>query len=204
MFPSNYFADRYFPARYFNKLGAAAAPLTIIKRPVAAATVTELAIDFTRPVYLVKMLFPDQTRYLSTGEQLIFNSDTYIEGQLSVASFNWNSDGGQTGRLILSNENNSASSLILNNTTNDVLVEIYITYLISGGGNTDPEYYAVGSMDGAKLNAKEAIIEVVGTTTKSSFVPLRYHTEREGFNWLPSNGDLINWGDEVFVLQEEG
>ena len=100
-----------------------------ISRVLPADAQTEIAIDFTRPVYLVEMLFPSGTLYLSTGPQITYNSNIYQEGQVSVGSFSWNSDGTQTGEITLSNENNAASALILGNTVNDVVINIYKTYL---------------------------------------------------------------------------
>jgi len=174
-----------------------------IIRSLPADSLTEIAIDFTRPVYLVKMLFPTGTRYMSTGPQITFNSDIYIEGQVSVDTITWNSDGAQSGSLTLSNENNAASALLLAGTANDVLVEVFLTYLKAGGGNTVPQLHIKGSMDGAGIGASVSVINILSTTGKTSFVPNRYHTVAEGLNWLPIDGEIITWGDEVFVLQEQ-
>jgi len=174
-----------------------------ITRPLAAPILTEIAIDFTRPVYLVKMLFPAATTFMSTGPQITFSSDIYIEGQISVLTVEWNADGGQSGVLRLSNENNAASALLLTGTVNGVLVEVYKTYLISGGGNTAPEMYIKGTMDGADIGADSSTVNILSTTSKTAFVPNRYHTAAEGFNWLPIDGEIITWGDEVFVLRRQ-
>ena len=170
-------------------------------RDLPAPVVAQTEIDFTRPVYLVKMLFPAATRFVSTGPQITFDGDIYIEGQVSVGTFQWTSDGVQTGQLVLSNEANAASALILGSTTNDIPVEIYKTYLIAAGGNTTPELYVSGVMDGAKIEPSRARITVVSTTARQAFLPNRYHTVAEGFNWLPVDGEVISWGSEVFLLQ---
>ena len=172
-----------------------------IQRSLPAAVLTEIAIDFTRPVYLVKMLFPAATVYLSTGPQITFNSDLYIEGQVSVGTVEWTADGAQSGTLTLSNEGNAASALMLAGTVNDVIVEVYKTYLIAAGGNTDPQLYIKGSMDGAEIGASSSTVRIMSTTGQTAFVPNRYHTASEGFNWLPIDGETIVWGEEVFVLR---
>lgn len=161
----------------------------------------EVAIDFTRPVYLVKLLIPDATRYISSGPQITFNTDIYIEGQVSVGTFEWTSDGVQTGQITLSNEANSASALVLNATINDIGIEIYKTYLIAGGGNTAPVFYVSGVMDGSAIGPDRVRITVVSTTARAAFLPNRYHTANEGFSWLPVDGEVITWGTEVFLLQ---
>lgn len=170
-------------------------------RDIPAAAVTEIAIDFTRPVFLVKMLIPGQTRYVSTNMQITFEGNTYIEGQVSVGSFQWTSDGSQTGILTLSNEANAAAALILGSTLNDIEVEIYKTYLIAGGGNTHPALYVRGVMDGATIGPSSSKVTVVSTTARQAGLPNRYHTAAEGFSWLPIDGEVITWGNEVFLLQ---
>jgi hypothetical protein len=172
-----------------------------VVRDLPAGVLTEIEIDFTRPVFLVKMLFPAATRYVSTGPQITFDTNIYIEGQVTVKTFQWTSDGVQTGTIVLSNEANSASALILGSTINDVEVEIYKTYLIAGGGNTAPQLYVRGVMDGATIGPSDSKITVVSTTARAAFLPNRYHTAAEGFNWLPVDGEVISWGSEVFLMQ---
>lgn len=173
-----------------------------VKRNLPANAITETEIDFTRPVYLVKMLFPAGTQYLSTGPQITFDSEVYQEGQVSVGSFRWNPDGSQQGTIVLSNEANAASALILNGTVNDVEIEIYKTYLIAAGGNSDPYLYVKGVMDGSNVEPDRAVVGVLSTTAQTGFLPNRYYTVNEGFNWLPIEGEKITWGEEVFILQE--
>lgn len=176
--------------------------MSMIRRNLPAPTVSQIAIDFTRPVYLVKMLFPAGTVYLSTGPQITFEDNVYQEGQVRVGSFAWNSDGTQQGTIVLSNENNAASALILNGTVNDVVIEIYKTYLIANGGNTTPFLYVRGSMDGSDVGYSNCSVGVLASTAQTGTVPNRYFTIQQGFNWLPVEGEKITWGDEVFILQE--
>ena len=172
-----------------------------VVRNIPASAQTEIAIDFTRPVYLVKLLIPGQTRYVSTNIQITFEGNTYIEGQVTVGNFQWTSDGVQLGTIRLSNEANAASALVLGSTINDIGVEIYKTYLISGGGNTHPSLYVRGVMDGATIEPDESTVTIVSTTARQAFLPNRYHTVAEGFSWLPVEGEVVTWGTEVFLLQ---
>jgi hypothetical protein len=172
-----------------------------VVRNISAESQAEIAIDFTRPVFLVKMLIPGQPRYVSSGVQITHGGDIYIEGQVSVGSFQWTADGVQTGSITLSNEANAASALILGSTINDIDIEIYKTYLIAGGGNTSPQMYVRGVMDGADIDPEEARVTIVSTTARAAFLPNRYHTAAEGFSWLPVDGEVITWGNEIFLLQ---
>lgn len=174
-----------------------------IVRNLPAAVKTELAIDFTRPVFLVKMQFASGTQYLSSGPQITFDSNVYSQAQISVGTFAWDSDGTQRGEILISNENNAASALILGNNVNDVAIDIYQTYLLSAGGNTDPQLYVRGSLDGSKIGDSRSSISVLSTNSQTGFAPSRYFTADEGFNWLPIDGEVITWNGEVFQLRAE-
>lgn len=175
----------------------------VIQRELPSDVLTEIAIDFTRPVYLVKMIFPAETKYLSTRGQITFDGDVYIEGQVSVGTVVWNADGSQSGSLTLSNEANAASALLLGTSANDMIVEIYKTYLIAAGGNTTPQVYIKGSLDGSDIGYAKSVLNILSTTAATAFIPNRYHTADEGFNWLPVDGEVVAWGDEMFVLRAE-
>ena len=175
----------------------------IINRDLPAAVETELAIDFTRPVYLVELVVAAGNQYMSTGPQITFETNNYIEGQISVNAFSWDADGSQRGSLTLSNENNAASALVLNGAVNDLECLIYKTYLIAAGGNTAPQLYMRGSLDKTDIGPDRVKIDVVSTNMKTTLLPTRYHTISEGFNWLPIDGETITWGSEVFILQAE-
>lgn len=170
------------------------------RRDLPSDVLTEIAIDFTRPVYLVRMEFPAGESYLSSGPQITFDGNTYNEGQVSVGSFVWTPDGSQSGTLTLSNENNAASALILAGSINDIVVNIYKTYLIAAGGNTTPQLYIKGSLDGSDIGASRSKVNVLSTTAQTSFIPSRYYTIAEGFNWLPIDGEVVTWGGDSFVL----
>jgi hypothetical protein len=177
--------------------------MTERSRQLAGDNLTQIAVDYTRPVYLIQMVFPTGTTYISSGIQISFDGNVYPEGQVSVNTFRWDADGTQEGSITLSNESNIASALILAGTVNDIEIIIYKTYLIAGGGNTTPEFYVRGAMDGTSLSPEKAVIGVLSTTSRTAFVPNRYHTMSEGFNWLPVSGETIMWGDEAFILVEE-
>jgi len=174
-----------------------------IERNLPAAVEAELAIDFTRPVFLVKMKFVTGEKYVSSGPQITFETNVYIEGQVSVGTFTWDADGRQTGQITLSNEANAASALILGNNVNDVIVEIYKTYLIAGGGNTAPQLWVLGSLDGGRVEPSKSVMRVLSTASETGFVPNRYYTVAEGFNWLPIDGEVVTWNGEVFQLKAE-
>ncbi len=204
MFGARFFGARFYGPRFFGKAG-----LTIelicedISRVIGTDTATEIGIDLTRPVFLVKMSFDTADQFMSSGAQITFDSDVYVEGQVKVSTFTWNSDGVQTGKVSIHNENNVAAALILNEGVNDVPISIYLTYMIAAGGNTTPELVVAGSMDGGSLTSAMLSIRVLSTNAAAQFIPNRYYTDVEGFNHLPVDGSIITWGGETFELRKQ-
>jgi len=174
-----------------------------IVRSLPAAVKTEIELDFTRPVFLIKMQFAPATSYLSSGPQITFDGNVYSEAQVSVGTFSWDSDGAQRGDILISNENNAAAALILGTNVTDVPIDIFKTYLLSAGGNTDPQLYVRGSLDASRIGDSASSISVVSTNSQTGFAPRRYFTVDEGFNWLPVDGEVITWNGEVFQLRAE-
>lgn len=204
MFGNKFFGPRFYGPRFFGPSG-----LTVelicedISRIIGADTQTEIGIDFTRPVFLVKMDFPIASQFMSTGPQITFDSNVYVEGQVSVSTFTWSADGVQTGGISIYNENNAAAALILNQGVNDIPISIYLTYLIAGGGNSTPELLVSGVMNGGNLSPSKLTISVLSTASAAQFIPNRYYTSAEAFNHLPVDGSVITWGGERFILEQD-
>ncbi len=205
MFGAKYFGARYFGARYFGKVGAEIILVCDdISRVIAIDTQTEIAIDFTRPVFLVRMDFPTASQFMSTGPQITLDSNVYVEGQVSVSTFTWSADGVQRGAISIHNEQNAAAALILNEGVNDIPISIYLTYMIAGGSeNSTPELLVAGVMNGGNLTPEKLVISVLSTKSAAQFIPNRYYSSAEAFNHLPVDGSVITWGNEKFTLQAD-
>lgn len=204
MFGARYFGPRYFGPRYFGKAGLDIVLVCDdISRTIGLDTQTEIAIDFTRPVFLVKMDFPTASQFMSTGPQITFDSNIYVEGQVSISTFTWSADGIQKGAISIHNENNSAAALILNEGVNDIPISIYLTYLIAGGTNSTPELLVAGVMNGGNLTPEKLVISVLSTKSAAQYIPNRYYTSAESFNHLPVDGSVITWGGQKFTLEQD-
>lgn len=164
---------------------------------------SELVNDFTKPVYLLTLGF-SPVIYLSTGPDIIFNTNTYVGSLITLSSFTWTPEGGQTGDIIFLNDENSiATALILGGSIADVTVEIYQTYMLAAGGNTTPIKVVGGVLDASTITPSQVIVRVVSSRSKSEYLPRRYYTKNEGFNFLPTDGQLITWNGENFILEAE-
>jgi len=172
-------------------------------RRLDSTTLTEIDTNHTKPVYLVKMMFTEGEYYVSSGKAITFEGNVYVSGQVNVGTFRWSNPGQQEGDIELFNENNSASALVLNNKVSDVPIEIYKTYVKSDDSNTTPVLLVKGVMDEPVITPYSAKINVLSSRSLTEFIPRRYYTVSEGFNFLPSDGQVINWNNERFVLESD-
>lgn len=53
-----------------------------------------------------------------------------------------------------------------------------------------------------ELDDKQVVISLLKQSAKTQYVPNRYITKNNNFNWLPKTGTIIVWGNETFVLEK--
>lgn len=174
-----------------------------VERALAGDVLTEVALQHTRPYYLVKIEFASGDQFLSTGPATTHSGDAYIEGAITVGSFSWDSDAGQRGSITFLNENNAASALLLNNQIADVPVTIFKVYTKVGGGNTTPVAIIKGTLDDSALSPRDVSMTVVTSGAGTELVPNQFHNQDNGFNHLVRAGTVLVWGGEKFILNQD-
>lgn len=172
-----------------------------VSRSIAGDTLTHVGGQHTRPFCLVRMTFGGEVIHLSEAGQVVWNGDTYVEGAVRVGTFSWTPDGDQEGTVELTNENNSASSLILNYGSVEVPVDIWLAHLDASGTLVTPELVVTGVLDGADIAPASTVCSVVTGRAKTEYLPYKTFTKAAGFNFLPKRGTIITWNNEKYVLE---
>ena len=162
---------------------------------------TEIDNQHTKPFYIVKMEFAGGTQYRSEAQQVSYGGQTYLAGNVKVGQFSHNSDAGQSGSISLLNENDYAADLGLDETVQDVPIEIYLVYSTGPSTNTDPVLYVRGYLSGATITPAETTFAVMTSRATTEFVPSKFHTIEEGFNWLPPSGLIVQWNGEKYMIE---
>lgn len=173
----------------------------MIARVVAADTKAELTKQLTQPYHIVDIGFSAATSYLSGGTSTTYNSQVYAEAGVRVGGFMWDARGRQSGKIHLLDDSGSAISLVLNDDVSDIPVNIYTVYISKTTGlPTTPVLYVSGVMDDVEIGPDEVTISVVTSKASNEYIPTDYCNTESGFNYLPEEGQVINWGGEKFVL----
>lgn len=175
--------------------------MTTIQRDLPSDVQDEIVETHTKPFFIVKIEFAGGTQYLSEAQEVTHEGDDYLTGGVKVNQFRWTPEGGQSGSISLLNENNAAAALILNNAIDDVMVTIYKCYALTSTTNTTPVISSMGVLNGSRLTPMDAMLPVVTSKASTEYVPNKFYTVAEGYNWLPPEGTVVQWAGEKYVLQ---
>jgi hypothetical protein len=156
-------------------------------RDVSSEFQDGLDAHITQPVYLIALL-TDTPFYWTTGAEVEWNSETWIPAAAKVLQL------GDRGATIgLRNDDNSGSSLVLNNTLRDKECRIYLHY------NGDAEELFRGYCSDSSVNLMLARVEVLPNRAQNALIPRR-RVAAPTFTNLPRPGEIIRWDNEYFKV----
>jgi len=166
-------------------------------RTIPAGQLTEIAKNVTVPVYLVQLGF-NTPLYYSSKQQIVFDSNTYLEDKLSKVSLNDN-EGIISGTLSISNIDLSIGGVALSETLQGKTCKIY-TVTTTAGTTTDAILYLDGVVTGvSNISEKEVTLEFSTVSANIAFSP-RIYCSSPLFNHIIPTGSIINWADTVYEL----
>lgn len=174
-------------------------------RPLPGGTQDAISAQFTQPFYLVRAEFPAPygSKTYSTGAQLVFGGKTYVGDSCAVAELSWDGDAVQSGKVELYNEDGAAAAMIIAAGISEVEAFLYIVYRRLNGTTTDPVLVARGTLTDSDIEPASVILTLEATSQNAERIPNRYVTKQEGFSFLPVPGAQIQWGDEVYIFEED-
>jgi len=171
-------------------------------RTLTSAATTAVAGPVTLPGYFVEILF-DTPQHWSSRETIVWGGNTWLTWDIKITGLG--TDAAQSsarGSLQLGNTDYSVGSLVLNQGIVDRPISVWKFYG-SSPGPTDP--VAVFSGVGADFvldpTQGQVTIGLQQAGGRSQFSPRRYITAEQGFSYLPASGTIINWNNEIFILE---
>ncbi len=174
----------------------------MITRTVAVDTKSELSEITSTRYHLVELAFPAGISYLSEGISTVFDSNVYAADAIEVRPFKWLPTGAQSGSIYLPDTSGSAISLVMNDDVSDVQVTIHVVYLDATDTPTTPIKVVSGIIDDVSITPDGVTLTVITEKSSTEFFPYEYCSVENGFNFLPEDGQIINWGAEKFVLRK--
>lgn len=171
-----------------------------IKANLGADFLAEIQNVYVRPLYLIQIEYANGVLHLSDGAQFIWDGKTFIEGGATISPISTDGEGDQEFNLVLSNLDNSASALALNDLVEDVTVTVWKTYIKTDGNLATPKLHAIGVTDKHTINDSFVTINVVTSKASSEFAPNEYFGRETGFNHLPVPGTVLSIGNERYMV----
>jgi hypothetical protein len=176
--------------------------MTRIVRDVDASVLAAIGDDHTKPIHLVKLEFAGPTfYYLSTEDTIVFDTNTYVGGLTNVSQVSWTIDGSQHCSIEIYNEEDFAADIVFGNVFAGATATVWLTHRKHDNTLATPVLYAVGSCDDIELSPESATFVITALQLRTRFVPNRYFTVAEGFNWLPPENTVIIWNGAKYLLE---
>lgn len=160
-----------------------------------------LADVLTRPVYLVELGFAP-AQYYSTGEQVSWNGETWLESSMRVDRIELDNLGRASVSLRVNNLDRVIGALVLGQEVRDRSAKIWVTYRSGSAGIVDPIQLVDGVMDGASVG-NEVAIQVLSRAAFYGGVP-RVRFAPPICNHMPPHGTILRWGTTEFRIERRG
>lgn len=171
-------------------------------RDVASDTLLEAAKVHVEPYHLVSIVTTGGTLYYSDGQETVFGGNTYIVSGVKVDPMTWSGTGKQTGSITLMNDDmNIEIAIILSTGVADAPVKVWKTYRTGVGTYTTPVLMLDGFLDSSEITPEEVRITILSSNSTTVFVPNRYFTKDEGFNFVPKPGSTVTVANDVFLFE---
>lgn len=146
-----------------------------------------LIAHITEPVYLIEIL-TDTPFYWTTSAQVTWDGKTWLPSAARVEQISE-----QGARVQLRNDNNTGSSLVLNNTLRDKGCRIYLYY----NGYAKEQFR--GYCSDSSVSLMSVAIDMLPQRTANALIP-RKRIAAPTFTNLPKLGEVIRWGTEYFKV----
>lgn len=147
-----------------------------------------IAAHIPEAVYLVEILISPSPFRWTTGALMDWDGKTWVPTAMRVPDVN---DSGAS--IELRNDNNTGSSLVLNNTLRDQECRIYLHY------NGDAKEIFRGFCSDSTVSLMSVSIQALPFRSQNALIPRR-RVAAPTFNNLPKLGEVIRWGDEYFKV----
>jgi hypothetical protein len=176
-----------------------------MSRTVPANVQTEIAKQSVQAFHICKLELPTSgNTHLSEGPQVTHAGQNYLEGTLSVGVLSWAETGVQKAQITLQDDGEGDMiGLALANQLADTPATLWLVYRDSSGSDTTPVLLVQGTLNPISITDNEVKLEILAVRADASTYPDVYCTKDNGFNYLPKEGQVVEWGDEKFELVTE-
>jgi hypothetical protein len=177
-----------------------------MSRTVASNVQDEIVKQSVQAFHICKLEFSsadggDGPSYLSEGPEVSFGGQNYLTNSLNVGAMSWAQSGVQKAQITLVDDGlGSAIGLALRNQLADVPATLWLVYRDETGADTTPVMLVAGTLNPISITDSEVKMDILAVRVDAEFYPDQYCTKDNGFNYLPREGQVVDWGEEKFEL----
>lgn len=173
-------------------------------RTLSTNTDAAVALPVTTPGYLIQFAW-DTPEYYSTRSTVTWNSKTWTATNVRVDGLGASSQTAGGATLTFGNADLAIGTLILSDGASGRAVSVWKFYGDSALSLTDPVALFSGVADEATIDDNgRATIRLVQAESTTLYCPRSFMTQAAGFNFLPADGQIVDWNDEIVRLTPEG
>lgn len=174
-------------------------------RTLVGTTSSGVAAAVTTPGYFVEFGWSSTGRY-STRGTLTWNSQTWTATDVRVSGLaDDSSSSALEGVLQFANADLAIGALVFAQGVAGKTVRVWSFYGDSNPGASDPVLVFDGIADSAQFrDGGPVVIRIMQQAASTLYIPRIYMTPAAGFNWLPADGQLIEFNGEKVRLTSEG
>lgn len=167
-------------------------------KTVSTYTSAEIQKKITTPFYVVRLGF-NTPLYLSTGDTVTIDGNTYTGTGFELAKAKRGKGGRLTGSIKVHNQDLVMSAIILNEGVKNKSFTLYKVYGSGPFSASDLNLVAEGMMDGVPLIEDKAVITFISGTRFTYYSP-RLMFQPPVFNHLIPSGVIIDWNNDSYKL----
>ena len=164
-------------------------------RSTSSTVSTAVALNPTKPIYLIRMGFSVEQRIATWNASISWNSETWAASGAAVSSLN-----GSTGMIELPLDDSEAwLALVLNEAPAGKTITIYEHHTDTSASPvaSDAVSIFVGIMDEMQIDNRIKIQLLESSNAKGfPFTSI----DRPTYNYLPQSGTRITWGTDYVVV----
>lgn len=174
-------------------------------RTLAGTTSSGVSAAVTAPGYFVEFGWSITGRY-STRGTLTWDSQTWTATDVQVSGLSDDSASAAIdGALQFGNSDLIIGALVFAQGVAGKTVRVWAFYGDTAPGTSDPVLVFDGVADSATFaDGGPVTIRIIQAATATLWIPRLYMTPDTGFNFLPADGQIVEWNGERVRLTSEG
>lgn len=167
---------------------------------LTAALQAALAGPITRPIVFYEIRY-STTLYWCSRSTTLWNGINWTSAGITPGPIAQRGDGTLETSATIADDNTTLATLVLSEGASGQIVKIWLSDA-DALADADPVLFFEGVLDGARLSGDGTVVLTMRTLSEGRDYTPRQVFGPPVFNYLPTPGAQIQWGDETYIIGE--